>query len=404
MTNNERIQARIARDKQRKLNRDMERAKQYGDFDSVVTLQHLQKSLNKRVRGTSWKGSVQAYVSHAVVKNYRAKQCISAGRLPDSFKVRSMTLTERGKLRNIQMVDIESRVIQGCLCDDALMPTLQPTLIYDNPASIKDKGVSFARRRLDYHLQQQIRKSGTDFYIATFDFKGFFDSVRHSLCFETMKPQCFDSRIIDLVMRIIRKYKESLLRFIKDEKERNRIAEALRNMEGVGITLGSQISQIMALVAPNKLDHLIKEVFSIKPYIRYMDDGVILHKDKSFLEKVLSVFAEIASALGLRLNEAKTRIVKATQGFTFLKIRYKVTKTGHVIKKIAKASIVRMRRKLKKFVRKVKEGRMTLDDVFVAFKSWLGYVKIARTYRARKSMIQRYNTFFNNYRMKGVKA
>ena len=302
------------------------------------------------------------------------------------------------------MVDIESRVIQGCLCDDALMPTLQPTLIYDNPASIKDKGVSFARRRLDYHLQQQIRKSGTDFYIATFDFKGFFDSVRHSLCFETMKPQCFDSRIIDLVMRIIRKYKESLLRFIKDEKERNRIAEALRNMEGVGITLGSQISQIMALVAPNKLDHLIKEVFSIKPYIRYMDDGVILHKDKSFLEKVLSVFAEIASALGLRLNEAKTRIVKATQGFTFLKIRYKVTKTGHVIKKIAKASIVRMRRKLKKFVRKVKEGRMTLDDVFVAFKSWLGYVKIARTYRARKSIIQRYNTFFNNYRMKGVKA
>ena len=101
MTNDERIQARIARDKQRKLNRDMERAKQYGDFDSVVTLQHLQKSLNKRVRGTSWKGSVQAYVSHAIVKNYRAKQCISTGRLPDSFKVRSMTLTERGKLTGL---------------------------------------------------------------------------------------------------------------------------------------------------------------------------------------------------------------------------------------------------------------------------------------------------------------
>lgn len=404
MTNDERIKARIERDKLRKLNRDVERAKQYGTFESVVTLQHLQKSLNKRIRGTSWKGSVQSYVSHAVVKNYRAKQCISTGRLPESFKVRSMTLTERGKLRNIQMVDIESRVIQGCLCDDALMPTLQPTLIYDNPASIKDKGVSFARRRLDYHLQQQIRKHGADFYIATFDFKGFFDSVRHSLCFEAMKPQCFDKRIIDLVMKIIRKYKESLLRFIKDEKERNRIAETLRNMEGVGITLGSQISQIMALVAPNKLDHLIKEVFSIKPYIRYMDDGVILHKDKSFLEKVLSVFSETANALGLKLNGTKTRIVKATRGFTFLKIRYIVTKSGHVIKKIAKAGIVRMRRKLKKFVRKVNEKLMTLDDVFLAFKSWLGYVKIARTYKVRKSIINRYNTLFNNYRMKGVKA
>lgn len=195
MTNDERIQKRIMRDKQRKLAKRTERAKQYGDIEKVITLQHLFLSLKKRVRGTSWKGSVQAYVSHAIVKNNRLKKRSLAGDLPEGMKVRSMTLTERGKLRDIQMVDIESRVQQGCCCDDALVPTLQPTLIYDNPASTKGKGVSFARKGLDCDLQQQIRKSGSNFYVFTFDFKGFFDSVSHKLCFDSMNPECFDSRL-----------------------------------------------------------------------------------------------------------------------------------------------------------------------------------------------------------------
>lgn len=401
-SNADRIQARIARDKAKKLQKKQEQATEYGDFDKVITQQNLLKSLNKRLRGTSWKGSVQAYVSHFIVKNNRAKKTVCAGKIPASFTVRSMVLSERGKRRNIQMVDIESRVIQGCFCDNSLLPILQPTLIYDNPASIKGKGVGKARERLACHLQREIRESGCEFWVLVFDFKSFFDSIRHALCLSVMRSELFDDRLRAFIMRIVIMYKESVLRFVPDKMQRARLAASLKNMEGVGITLGSQISQVMALVTLNALDHALKEVCRLHRYIRYMDDGFIAHRSKETLWRAAEMIKEISARLGLNLNMKKTRIVKATRGFTFLKIRYVVTQTGHVIKKIAKSSVVRMRRKLKKFRHLVDAGKMTLDDVFAAFKSWLGYMKCAKTRRARKHMIARYRALFGNYRLEGV--
>lgn len=403
MTNNERIQARIQRDKLRKQQKRLERAKEFGTVEKVFTLQHLFISLQKRIRGTSWKGSVQAYISHAIVKNNRLKKRSLEGKLPENMVVRSMTLCERGKIRNIQMVDIESRVQQGCCCDNALIPILQPTLIYDNPASTKGKGVSFARRRLEHQLQKLIRKNGSDFYVFTFDFKSFFDSIRHKLCFESMERHFISEPLISLIMKIIRIYKESRLPLLKNKKVRLAEQTKLENMQGVGITLGSQISQVMALVAPNRIDHMIKDSKGIECFERYMDDGIMLHENKEILLDVWESIKTVAATLGLKFNEAKTHIVKATQGFTFLKIRYRITENGRIIKRITRSSIVRMRRKLKKFVNKVKESAMLLDDVYNAVSAWLGCTKTARTYKARKRMLNLYNRLFHTYRMKGVK-
>lgn len=129
----------------------------------------------------------------------------------------------------------------------------------------------------------------------------------------------------------------------------------------------------------------------------------MLHESKEILLDVWDSIKNVAAMLGLKFNEAKTHIVKATQGFTFLKIRYRITENGKIIKRITRSSIVRMRRKLKKFVNKVKDGAMLLDDVLNAVSAWLGCTKTARTYKARKRMLNLYNRLFHTYRMKGVK-
>lgn len=148
-----------------------------------------------------------------------------------------------------------------------------------------------------------------------------------------------------------------------------------------------------------KLDHFIKDMCGIKHYIRYMDDGVIFSDSKVFLHDLLEKMKEICDKLGLTFNVKKTRIVKVSRGFVFMKVRYRVTSTGKIIRTLTRAGIVRMRRKLKKFRRLVNEGKITLDDVYNSMQSWLAHSKVALAYHTRRNMLKLYNQLFDGYRI-----
>lgn len=186
---------------------------------------------------------------------------------------------------------------------------------------------------------------------------------------------------------------------IRDPGERKRQLELLNKNKLSGICLGSQISQIMALVVPNLLDHYIKDKMGVKHYVRYMDDGIVLSDDKEFLHNLYDGMVEISKELGLNFNEKKTQIVKISKGITFMKIRHIITPTGKLVKKLHKSGIVRMRRKLKKFRKLVDSGLMTLDDVYNSFQSWIAHSYLAQSYKTRKNMIKLYNELFDGYRV-----
>lgn len=395
-----RARARILRDKQRKRQK---RAEKYGNadkFEEVVSMQHFVQALQKCRKGVNWKGSVQVYTENFLEEIHAARESLLVhGQLPKLTSTKRIQVYERGKRREIVPIRISDRMIQRVLCDHALVPRLQPTLIYDNGASMKDKGVDFARKRMERHLRKAIKKYGSNFYALTFDFKSFFDSIPHKTCLRALKQYFTDKRIIGLTMAIIRSYQLSLLDELEDFEERERRRKIIQNNESVGICLGSQVSQIMALVVPNLLDHYIKDRIGVKHYIRYMDDGVILSDDKEFLHELYAEMKRICDDLGLTFNDKKTKIVKATKGFTFLKIQYRVTPTGGVVKRLTRAGTVRMRRKLKKFKRLVDRGEMTLDDVYNSIQSWVAHSAIAKSYRARRSMLRLYNDLFDGYRM-----
>jgi len=100
---------------------------------------------------------------------------------------------------------------------------------------------------------------------------------------------------------------------------------------------------------PNKLDHFIKEKLGIKGYARYMDDGYLIHTSKEYLQKCLVQMQEVCASLGIILNTKKTKIKRLSEGFKFLQVRFKLTETGKVLRKMSYETIKKMRRKLKKF-------------------------------------------------------
>ncbi|MBQ8559392.1 MAG: RNA-directed DNA polymerase [Tyzzerella sp.] len=392
--------ARVERDRQRRAEKKASRMKQHDNLDNIITYENYVQALLKCNQNVSYKRSTQEFNMIAIEQIHEIITRTLNGELPVTNKISKVTINERGKERIITPISYYDRITQRVLCDHALVPVLGNSLIYDNGASTKGKGVDFSRKRLLKHLNQATKEYGVNYYALVFDFKSFFDSISHSVCHSILDKAFTDKRIVNLTVGIIESY---LINEIKQEMpdtlEREQLIQSIKEHKASGICLGSQISQVMALSVPSQLDHYIKDVCSFKHYVRYMDDGVVLAQNKFELQRLLDGLQTIASQLGLKFNMKKTRIVPIRKGFTFMKVKYFVTDKGKVVRVLSRCGVTRMRRKLKKFRKLVDEGKMTLDDVYASFQSWVSHSRIAKSYNTRQNMMRLYDELFGGYRI-----
>ena len=396
-----RAKYKIQRDKEKKKIKRTAQAERYS-YENTFQYTHFLSSMKKCTVGVGWKTSVQNYYLNCIIKVYRDYLCMINKKLPSPISDRKIRIYERGKERTITPIHIKDRMIQKVLCDYYLTPILIPKLIYDNGASVKGKGVSFARKRMAKHLADAIKEYGTDFYVLSYDFKSFFDSIPHKTCRHILEKYIADKDIIKITMDIIKAPHLADIKKIKDKTEIGRRIEQLGKDELCGICLGSQVSQIMALVIANELDHYVKDYRKFRYYIRYMDDGKVFAKTKEELVQLFEEMKIICCKLGLKFNSKKTNIKHIKCGFTFLKTRYFVdSQSGKIIKKLSHAGIVRMRRKLRKLSVKYNDGTLSLNHVYDSMQSWLAHAKIADSYKTVGSMLRLYRKLFGKkFRMK----
>lgn len=83
------------------------------------------------------------------------------------------------------------------------MPVLERTFVYDNGASMKNKGYDFAVRRITQHLHEHYRKYGNEGYILLFDFSKFFDNVSHEVVKAILHKEFTDERLLALTEHFI---------------------------------------------------------------------------------------------------------------------------------------------------------------------------------------------------------
>ena len=227
MTSEERKEARFQRRRRAREAKKAERMANCDDFSTVFSYENLYRSYRCCRRGVSWKASVQRYIATAPLQISRTHQRLENGtyKSPGFYE---FDLFERGKKRHIRSTIIGERVVQRCLCDNALVPALTPSFIYDNGASMKHKGYDFCMNRMVKHLRKHYRKHGQEGYILLFDFSKFFDNVSHKLLERIFDNTFTDERLIKLSTHFIRMFGD------------------------VGLGLGSQISQILALASGNQ--------------------------------------------------------------------------------------------------------------------------------------------------------
>lgn len=325
--------------------------KMYDNFNIICNRNNLFAAADEAKKRVMWKASVQNWSIHQLFMTERLYRDLKTGRdVRKGFS--KFYIFERGKKRNISAVKFYERVAQKALCKYVLYPAFERNLIYDNAASRKNKGTKFAQDRLTVFLRRYYRQYGSDGFALCMDFKSYFDNINHNIAKVISRNEIKDKQIVKLIDDFIDAYGDK------------------------GLGLGSETSQLHAIRYPNKIDHIVTENPPDKIYYgRYMDDSYIIARSKAVLSVILEKIKKWCGKLKITLSPKKTKIIRLRDGLKWLQTKFYLTATGKIIKKPCRKAIVRERRKLKKQLRLLKSGAMTVGEIMQSFNSWVGSMK-----------------------------
>lgn len=360
MTSEERKIARYYRRKARRKKKLLNFLESLPTYEQIFTFENLFNAFWLCRKGVAWKPSIQNFQQNLSTEIVKLMDQLYSS---EGFKSKGFiefNICERGKMRHIRSVDIKERVVQRCFCDNYLVPLLTHNLIYDNGASLENKGITFAINRLKLHLKTYYNKYYTnEGYILLYDFSDYFNSISHEKLYEITDPLMLDEKCRKLFHHLVDMFGD------------------------VGLGLGSQVSQVSAVAFPNQLDHFFLHQSDIFSYERYMDDGNMIFKTKEEALINKQNLFQLAKQLHININDKKIKIIKLGRSFVYLKKRFFLNDKGQVIIRLKKEKIYKHLRKTKKLLTLVSKQKIVTDNVFQSHKSWLGQ---AKKYKNHKSI------------------
>lgn len=265
------------------------------------------------------------------------------------------------KRRLILAAPFFDRIVHHALCN-VIEPIFDKGFIFDSYACRKNKGTHKAVLRLKKFMRSF---NDEDFYIFKADIKKYFPSINREILFQSIKKKIADKDTLKLI--------EKILSSVDGEK---------------GIPIGNLTSQLFANIYLNELDQFVKHQLRAKYYCRYVDDFILLHRERSQLKKWREAIRKfLANKLQLELHPQKQEIFPAKIGVDFL--GYHIF-NSHIL--IRQSTVQR-------FFRRLKSGKMPLESIY----SYLGHFKFADSFGLGKKIIrvyaQRYPDFSPDLRI-----
>lgn len=378
------------------------------DDNKIADMNTLYDAFRASMKGSAWKEEPQKFEIDFLSEITRLKQELDT-RTYKTSPGTEFTLNERGKIRHIHGGRMRDRVVRHALCDSVLDESLRPYLIRNNSASQKGKGVSFARKMFERDLHNYwLEHKTNNGYVGFADFSKFYDNIWHdkakaavSIRVDEFSGWLFgnivDTFRVDVSYMTDEEYEGCMERRFDSVAYYNDVPDELRTGEKFmekSVDIGDLVAQDIGIFYPAPIDNYAKIVRSAKRYGRYMDDIYIIGKTREQVASVIRMIAEQAAELGIFMNDKKTHIVKLSSKFKFLQMRYSLSDTGKVIKRISPKAVTRERQKLKAYKRLLDKGEMEYPDIEQAYKSWMGSFARVMSKKQVRHMKQLYKELF----------
>ncbi len=342
-------------------------------YENVISFDNLYRGLKQSCRNIRWKDSTVGYEANALKNTYRLRQSLLSGKYKiDKYQL--FTIYEP-KRRDIVATRLKDRQFQRSLCDNGFYEQITKSFITDNCACLRGRGVDYTLDRMTAHLRRYRIEHGSEGWVLKCDIHHYFQNIRHDVA------------------------KAAICKRVPDKMIAARACEIVDSFGEIGLGLGSQVSQLVALAVLDDLDHFIKERLHIKHYVRYMDDFVLIHPDKEYLRQCREEISAKLQAIGLSLNK-KTTLHPLRQGVKLLQWRFVITDSGRIVRKMVKKKQSKQRRKLKKLYAKEKSGAYAEGTAHESLVSWLANANRGDTYHAQRKMIKFYKEMEDSYNAK----
>jgi hypothetical protein len=222
------------------------------------------------------------------------------------------------------------------------------------------------------------------------DIRHYFDTVEHGILLGIIGRKVKDGHAIWLIRKILENHKTGNGK--PGWRKPEGFCQLSQQRYGTGMPIGNLTSQFFANVYLNELDYFVKHGLGAKCYIRYVDDFVILHKDRKVLERwKQKIDGFLKETLKIELHPEKTGIVPLGNGITLLGFR--VFRHFRLLKK---SNARRIWGRLERFKEKYDAGEMRRKDVVRSLEGWLAYAKFANSYKLRKKVVARFNGLFGS--------
>lgn len=261
--------------------------------------------------------------------------------LPGKYNI---FLIHEPKVRIIMSQSIYDKIINHLVSYYILKPVIELLLIDSNVATRQNKGTDYGIKLCKKYINS-IKMKYNKFYILKFDISKYFYNINHRVLKKLLISKIKDKDSLHIIFKIIDSTNSKYI----NEKSNclNKFNIDIPIYEyGKGLPIGNMTSQILAIFYLNELYHFIKEELKIKYYIRYMDDGILIHHDKNYLKYCLSKIKDLVeNKYKLKLNN-KTKIYSIKEGFEFLGFRYYL-KNKKKITKVVTSTKKRYKRKVK---------------------------------------------------------
>ena len=322
-------------------------------LDEIFTFENLYSAYKNCRMSKQHKGEVIRFESNLAVNlNNLNKELTTKNYKLGNYK---KFYIYEPKERLIEALPFKDRVVVRCFCDICLKPKIERKLIYDNCACRKGKGTTFAIDRLHKFLKKEyLKENNNNVYFLKCDIRKYFPSINHEILIELLEEIDFSNDEMWIIKKLI-----------KDQPDN----------ASIGLPLGNQSSQWFALLYLNKIDHYIKEQLGIKCYVRYMDDMILVHRDKKYLSECKNKIKKLCNdLLDLELNE-KTQIGMVKNGIDFLGYRHILSSSGKIIIKLRYSSKKRLKKHLKTVSKLYNKGIVDDEYVYQRKNSFYNHIK-----------------------------
>ncbi len=242
-----------------------------------------------------------------------------------------------------------------------------------DPSSLRSLGMTTRRNELSY-LQLDIKT-----FFPSIDQKILF-SIAERLIWRVARNIEWAGEMAWLSRRIIfhnaaanyyYKGKPELKKLIPPEKS------LVGRQPGKGLPIGNYTSQFFANLYLNELDQFIKRDLKCKNYVRYVDDLVLVHADRSDFDGwIIKINDFLKNKLALRLNEKKIRARPVASGIDFL---------GYFIK----ADYVLVRRAVvRRLHKRLFAPALDRERLLQTISSYFAHFKFADSWKLRTKIVE----------------